>query len=251
MAAAYDTYDYPIFWAGRDYEHESEMVAIKSFLQKIPKIKTILEIGAGFGRLAPSYIYRGEKVILTDPSAKLLKIARKNIKNKKVKFIQTSVENITKKVRPKSIDLVLLVRVIHHINDLDQTLQNINKLLSKKGYFIFEFANKKHLKATLRAFLKGNFTFPIDIFPLDKRSKKSLKKKTLPFVNYHPDIMLEKLSTNGFKIIAVKSVSNIRSPFLKKNLPLYLLIAIEKILQTIFTPISAGPSIFILAQKRQ
>jgi hypothetical protein len=53
MPAAYDTYDYPSYWEGRDYEHGSEEIAIKGFLNRIAKIKTALEIGAGYGRLVP------------------------------------------------------------------------------------------------------------------------------------------------------------------------------------------------------
>jgi len=78
MAAAYDTYDYPGYWIGREYEHEAEIFAIKSFLKKIPVIKNVVEIGAGFGRLVPAYFFRARRVVLTDPSSKLLKIANRH-----------------------------------------------------------------------------------------------------------------------------------------------------------------------------
>lgn len=251
MPAAYDTYDYPSYWKGREYEHLSEVLAIKSFLDKIPKIGRVLEIGAGYGRLAPTYFFRSKKIILSDPSAKLLKIARQNLKNHKgVKFIQSKLENLPRKIKPESVDLVLLVRVMHHLENPQQAFDVVNKLLKKRAYFVLEFANKYHFKARCIEFIRGNFTYPLDIFPKDKRSKKSIKEGVLPFYNYHPDIIKEMLKNSGFKIISQRSVSNIRSTFIKSVLPSSILLSIEKCLQEPLSLINFGPSIFILAQKK-
>lgn len=250
MAAAYDTYDYPSYWVGRDYEHGAEIIAIKAFLEKLPKISSITEIGAGFGRLTKSYIFRANRVTLVDPSARLLKLARINIKNRKVKFVQSKLENLQGKVKRNSADLVILVRVLHHIDDVDKAFSIINKTLTKNGYFILEFANKRHLKATISEFLKGNFTFPLEIFPQDLRSKKSRRDKVIPFINYHPDIIKQKLKEHKFEILEVRSVSNIRSPLMKKLLPTEVCLAIEKNLQKVLSKINFGPSIFILSLKK-
>lgn len=248
MPAAYDTYDYPAYWQGREYEHESEVIAIKAFLKKIPKIKKILEIGAGFGRLTPLYEYRANKIILADPSSKLLKIAREQMTGKKVRFVHSKIENIKDQLRKNCVDLIVVVRVLHHIENLDEALTIIQELVKKNGYLILEFANKEHLKATLSEFLKGNLTFPLDIFPLDKRSSKSVKKNTLPFVNYHPGQIMEKLESLGFAVIEKRSVSNIRSTIIKRILPKELLLFFEKYLQIPLSHINFGPSIFILAK---
>ena len=248
MPAAYDTYNYPAYWQGRDYEHESEIIAIKAFLKKIPKIKKILEIGSGYGRLTPYYKFRANKIILADPSSKLLKIARKKLISKKIRFVHSKVENLKDQLRANCTDLVLVVRVLHHIENIDQAFAVMQNLLKKNGYLILEFANKKHLKATVGEFLKGNLTFPLEIFPLDKRSPKSVKKKTLPFVNYHPDQITEKLESLGFTIIERRSVSNIRSTKIKKILSKELLLFFEKYLQIPLSHINFGPSIFILAK---
>lgn len=251
MSAHYDTYDYPFYWEGRDYEHESEVIAIKDFLNQIPKIKTILEIGTGFGRLTLSYSFRAKKIILSDPSAKLLKLAReKNKDNPKIRYLQSSLEHLPHKIRPNSIDLVIMVRVIHHLDDLEEALKTASKMIKEGGYFILEFANKSHGKATFKEICKGNLTFPLDIFPKDIRSVKSKKKKTLPFINYHPDTVQEALENLDFEIISKKSVSNIRSDRFKKLFPLSFLLSLEKILQGPLSNVNFGPSIFILARKR-
>jgi ubiquinone/menaquinone biosynthesis C-methylase UbiE len=250
MPAAYDTYDYPAYWTTRDYEHLSEVYAIKAFLTMIRKIDKIVDIGAGYGRLTPSYIFRAKRLILTDPSAKLLKIARINIKTKNTKFIQSTLDNLPKNIKAKSVDLAIMVRVLHHIEDPNKAITIINRLLKKNGYLIIEFANKEHLKAKITQMLKGNITFPLDIFPKDRRSPLSVKKQVLPFFNFHPDIIKRYLEDNNFEIVEQRSVSNIRSPLAKRIFPLDFLLFFEKKLQKVLANMSFGPSIFILARKK-
>jgi ubiquinone/menaquinone biosynthesis C-methylase UbiE len=251
MSAAYDTFDYPGYWIGRDYEHKSEIIALKAFLQKIKRIKKILEVGAGFGRLMPSYSFRAKKIILTDPSAKTLKTAREAFgKRKNIKFIHSSLENLPSKVSPNSISLVIMIRVIHHIKDVDNAFKIIHQMISPNGYLIFEFANKKHVKARFKEYLKGNFSFLADKSPRDIRSQKSIKKGALPFMNFHPDKIKDILTQYNFEVIDKRSVSNIRSTFLKNIFSTDLLVSFEKILQKPLSYIDFGPSIFILARKR-
>lgn len=251
MPAAYDNYDYPAYWKGRDYEHSSEFLAIRKLLLKIPKVDRSIEIGAGFGRLLPSYQFRVKKIVLSDPSAQLISKARNKYKNnKKVEFLQSTLENLKNKKKGKSFDLAIMVRVLHHIDDIDSAFENIAALLKEKGYFILEFPNKNNLKASLKKIMKGDLTYPLRIFPIDIRSKKHIRNKTLPFINYHPDQVLEKLKTAGFEIIETRSVSNIRSTFMKRFFPISFLLDLEKILQIPLSKFSFGPSFFVLARKR-
>jgi len=251
MSAAYDNYDYPSYWLERQYEHKSEFIAIKRLLEKINYIKTILEVGAGFGRLVPSYSFRAKKIILTDPSAKLLSIARLNCKKtKNVIFLQSSLSNLPGKLNKNSIDLIIMVRVLHHINDVLGVFKSVNYLLKDGGYFILEFANKSHLKATFSEIFKGNTTFPLDIFPKDVRCKKSIKNNTIPFNNFHPESIVHMLTQEGFEIVDKLSVSNIRSSLLKNFVGINTLLGLEKFLQKPLSYISFGPSIFLLVRKR-
>lgn len=251
MSAHYDTYDYPNYWIGRDYEHGSELIALKSFLSRIPRIDTIVEIGAGFGRLTPTYLYRAKKVVLTDPSAKLLKIARDEFKGKKnVRTIQSCLEKLPRRLEKGSAETVIMVRVLHHIKDLGSALFSVAKILKPGGYFILEFPNKAHLKATIYQLLRGNLTFRFDIFPSDIRSYKSKRQRTIAFLNYHPDVIEDLLNTAGFELIEKRSVSNIRSAFIKKLFPVHTLLSLEKIFQKPLSIINFGPSIFLLARKR-
>lgn len=250
MPAAYDTYDYPSYWETREYEHKSEALALKSLLSEIPKIETIIDIGAGYGRLTSIYAYRAKKIILTDPSSKLLKIARERNSLKKVKFIHASLENLGSKIRSKTVDLIIFIRVIHHIKDLEKALTVISKLSKKNSYFILEFPNKRHVKETVIQFLKGNFNFLRDLSPKDIRSKKSIKKGTLPFVNYHPDYIEEILKKYDYKILKTISVSNLRYTWIKENLPLEFVMFLEYWMQKFMAYFHFGPSMFVLAKKK-
>lgn len=249
MSAAYDNYDYPAYWQGREYEHNAELIAISKLLSKIKRIKNIIEVGAGYGRLINSYNFRADKIYVTDPSGALLKIARLTYGGKKYKYIHSSINNLKKKVKRNKFDLVIMVRVLHHINDLDKVFDNINLLLKPNGYFILEFANKKHFKEVFKEIIKGNLTYPFEIDPKDKRSKRNIRKKTLPFLNYNPDFIVDILSQKGFTVIDKLSVSNIRTSLFKNHLSLNNLLFFEKYLQKPLSFINFGPSIFVLAKK--
>jgi len=251
MTAYYDSYDYSSYWGGREYEHESEVIALRSFLSRISQVERSLEIGGGFGRLVPYYAFRVKRALLTDPSAKLLGEAKKGLSNlKNVEYQQSTLENLYEKTRPKKFDLVLMIRVMHHLTNPGKSFAEIEKVTADGGYFILEFANKIHFKNVISELLKGNFRFWSNEETIDVRSEKSKKQKTIAFLNYHPNVIRRELKNNGFEIIQVLSVSNIRSPFLKKHLPKNILLELEGIIQKLLSYIYFGPSIFVLAKKR-
>jgi ubiquinone/menaquinone biosynthesis C-methylase UbiE len=253
MPAAYDTYDYPAYWDNRDYEHASEFLAIKKMLLKIPKVDRSIEVG--FGRLLPSYMFRVKKIVLSDPSARLISKARAKYKEslllrgKEIEFIQSTLGNLKNSKKAKSFDLCIMVRVLHHIENIDKAFLDISRLLKDKGYFILEFPNKSHLKASIKKIWAGDLTYPLNIFPVDIRHKKNIKKRTLPFINYHPDQVIEKIEEAGFEIIETRSVSNIRSTFMKRLFPLSFLLDLENLLQIPLSKVNFGPSFFVLARK--
>ena len=250
MPASYDNYDYPGYWKDRSYEHKSEILAVRNLLEKIPYIGTLADIGGGFGRLVNAYRHRVKKVYLIDPSARLLAKAKKDlVAIHKIVYLQSSLEKILEKDIPTKFDVVVMVRVLHHITDIDNAFEVLSKIIVKNGYLIMEFANKNHWKAVLTNFLHGNFTFPLDIFSIDRRSTRSKKKNTIAFLNHHPDIISNKLQQKGFVVIDKLSVSNLRTGFLKKLLSQESLLNLEKKLQKPLAKVNFGPSIFILAKK--
>lgn len=250
---AYDNYDYPSYWDHRTYEHESERIAIDYLLKNfdLESFDKAIDIGGGFGRVIPVYEKYCKSVTLAEPSITLIEKAKENFKEtklgKKVNYVHTNVEGLSKKVKPNSYDLALMIRVMHHIEKPEVVFATVAKLLKPNGYFLFEFANKVHGKAVFGSLLRGDFTFSLDLSPQSKISHKN--KDIIPFLNYHPDIIKYHMSQNNLEIKEILSVSNFRSGLIKSILPLATLLKIEKMLQKPLASISFGPSTFILAQK--
>jgi hypothetical protein len=115
---------------------------------------------------------------------------------------------------------------------------------------VLEFANKVHFKNVIEHLIKKDFGFIKNKETIDIRSAKSKKKKTIAFLNYHPNLIQEMLEKHNFEVIETRSVSNIRSTYVKERLPKNALLEIEKLLQKPLSYIYFGPSIFVLAKKK-
>lgn len=250
-AAHYDTYDYPSYWKGREYEHLSEALALDSLLKNSPVMDTIVDVGGGYGRLIPCYVNKANKVIFTEPSASLLEIAKREYKNnKKLSYLHSTLEDLPKSIKQNSVDAIVMVRVMHHLSDPTKVIETFSKLLKKNGILLLEFANKIHGKALLSNICRGDFGFSNDMAPTDRRCIENKSSETISFYNYHPKAITDALHSSKFSILAKRSVSNVRNQKLKKYISLNLLMQIEALLQVPFSFVYFGPSIFILAQKR-
>lgn len=242
-AADYDdpSFNYKKYWQARQYEHFSEELALKKLFNLIPKKESLIDIGGGFGRLTPFYAPFFKKCVLIDPSERLLKVAKKLTK-KYSNLMVAKGDSSKLPLKAKSFDAALMIRTVHHLSSPDKAFQEINRVLKPNGYFILEFANKLHFKAILKALLTLNFYYFTDHTPVEKSEE-------IVFFNLHPTAIISLLRKNGFQIVKAVSVSNFRSTFLKKILPLKILLFLENITQSIFPPYTSGPSVFILAQK--
>ncbi len=254
MSVYYDDprYSYEDYWKGRAYESGVDKTVLGQLLDLIEdkEKKKVVEVGAGFGRLTEVYIDKFLKVILVEPSKKLLDLAYKKIKREgKVELREGSLEKIPCKTR--SVDVVLVVRVLHHVEDLDLVFVEINRVLKKNGYLILEYANKLHLLSRIRAFFKRDFTYAKDEEPTDKRSFKNVIEGSIPFNNYHPKSINKKLKKAGFEVEKEVSASYFRRGYIKKMFPSPLLSTGEKVLQAFLSGLWLGPSNFVLVQKKR
>ena len=228
-AAFYDNYNYNEFWKGRDYESESDNIAVLNFLKKTKTNNNcIIDVGGGLGRLVPIYIDLFKEAILLDPSIMQLEETKKRIGDKypNLSFIRGISENIP--LNNKSVDVIVCVRVSHHIPKIENTFLEYNRILSSGGYLIFDVANKIHLKARLKTFF--NKQKRKELFNKEINEVNS-KNKEVPFVNHNPKEIIKDLEKLDFEIIKIRSVSNLRSGFLKKILPFKILVFIESCLQ--------------------
>lgn len=244
MTHFYDDIDfsYDQYWQDRQYEHQCEVTALKKLLGG-SKFRHIADIGGGFGRLSKILAKYAKSVTLVEPAQKQRLLARKYLpENIEIKAGLSDKTGLP----AGSCDLVVMIRVMHHLPEPETSIAEISRILAPKGRLVLEFANSANFKARIRSFLAGQPILPI---PLDRRSNLNIKNKTIPFVNHHPLNVFKMLKRQEFKIKEVLSVSNFRVPILKKILPIALLNYLESITQKPLSRVYLGPSIFVLAEK--
>lgn len=237
-------HNYLRYWDGRDYEDAAERMAIKRLLGD-KHFRHAIDIGGGYGRLCVFLKNYADKVTLTDPSQQQLDIGKEFLKEHtdiERKIMQA--DNL--KFKDGEIDLITIVRILHHIPDPTAEFREIARVLSDDGYFLMEFANYAHGRNRLKHFLT-NKKLPEE--PIDIRSESNKKAEEIPFVNHNPKTVIKQLAHAGLKVEKVLSVSNLRSGALKKLLPQSIMLTFEKPLQVALAKAYFGPSVFFLIRK--
>ncbi len=247
MIVAYDSFNYSRFWQGREYEDLAEKGTLQALFKEIPKKENLIDVGAGFGRLASAYASQFKKCLLVDPSERLLKAAQTKLKKyPNLYFKKGPAQKLP--AGSKQFDVAIMIRISHHLPMLEKPLQEVSRVLKPKGFLIFEFANKINFKASLKAIFHAKMDFLFSHQPTDVFGRENI-----PFYNYHPNQIKTLLLANGFTIKDSLSVSNFRFSLLKKIVPLSYLLFIEKTFSSLCAHFSFlayfGPSIFVLAQK--
>jgi ubiquinone/menaquinone biosynthesis C-methylase UbiE len=238
-------HNYQDYWTGREYEHAAEEMAINRLL-KGEKFNFAVDVGGGYGRLSKFLTKYAKKVTLAEPSQQQLDIGQmylKDIPQVERRLWQAS----DLKLKDGEADLVLVVRVLHHLPDPAPEFNEISRVLKSGGTFILEFANDAHFLNRLRYGLHGK---SVPKSPVDIRSEANKKKGEIPFVNHHPKVILKMLEDAGFELETVLSGSNLRSPTLKKVLGKKPLLAAEKLMQPLLAPLYFGPSIWFKLKKK-
>ena len=223
------------FWEdqGRDYEDLAERVALRRLLP--PAGQRLLDIGAGFGRLAS--LYDGYKqVVLLDYSFSQLAYARSRLGDERFTYVAADIYRLP--LATNAVDTTVMVRVLHHLADVPLALQQIARVIRPQGTFILEFANKRHIKNILKHVLGR--TAP-DANPY---RREPYEFAPLHF-DYHPTWVADQLEHAGFAAERRLSVSLFRMGFLKRRIPPALLARVDGALQSLTAPLAPAPSIFI------
>lgn len=246
VADQYDNgdYNYLRYWDNRDYEHAAEEMAIKRLL-KGKRFKTAADIGGGYGRLCIFLQNYADKVTLAEPSKQQLAIAEDFLKDyPKIDQVLTQADDL--KLKDKSQDLITVIRVMHHLPDPSEEFAELRRVLSDDGILILEVANNAHGRNRLKYALKGQ---RVPRVPIDIRSAKNRNDNEPAFVNHHPRTVIKQLAHAGLKVEKALSVSNLRSPGLKKVVPKPVMLALEKVMQPTLARTYFGPSVFLLVKK--
>jgi SAM-dependent methyltransferase len=237
-------HDYLKYWRGRDYEHRAEVLAIKRLL-KGKHFETAVDVGGGYGRLSVLLEDYADKVTLAEPSQQQLDIAKEFLEDRP-EVSRKLMQADDLQFKDDSIGLLTMIRVMHHLPDPSVEFAEIARVLAPNGYAIIEVANYMHGRNRIKYLAKGQ-KMPTE--PVDIRSPEHRGKDEIPFVNHNPNTVIRQLAHAGLKVDRILSVSNLRSPGLKKIIPTDVLLAVEGVLQPTLAKTFFGPSVFLLAKK--
>ncbi len=245
-ADQYDSgnYNYLKYWDGRDYEHAAEQQAIKRLLRG-REFDTAVDIGGGYGRLCILLQRYARNVTLAEPSQTQLDIAKKYLK-KYPDISQKKMQADDLQFETNTVDLITMIRVMHHLPDPSKEFSEIARALRKDGYLVLEVANYAHARNRFKYLLKRK---PLPLKPVDIRSKENQRDDEVAFVNHNPKTVIKQLAHAGLKVEKTLSVSNLRSPRLKAILPRWFMLKIEYILQPLLAKMYFGPSTFFLVRR--
>lgn len=231
------------FWGqGREYEDRVERIALRHLLP--PTGRRLVEIGAGYGRLAP--LYAGyDEVVFFDYAHSQLQQARELWgecgPGGRPRYVYVAGDFYEIPFAPGLFDTVTMVRVLHHAADVPAVLREIEQILAPRGTFVLEFANKRNLKAILRYLARRQAWSPFDREPVEFAE--------LNF-DFHPAWIHERLAEVGLRVQQQRTVSHFRLGFLKRALPTDLLVALDRLLQPTGGVVQLAPSVFVRCEAR-
>lgn len=226
------------FWGqGRTYEDAVEREAIRVLLP--PKGRRLIEIGAGYGRLAPLYAGYGQ-VVFFDYALSQLQQARElwgdggGPGRPRYRYVAGDFYNLP--FTMGAFDTVAMVRTIHHAVDAPAVLKEVSRVIAARGAFVLEFANKRNLKAILRYLVRRQDWSPFERTPVE------FVKLNLDF---HPAWMRDQLAAVGLIPQQWRTVSHFRVGWLKRLVPTGLLVAMDRLLQPTGALWQLTPSVFV------
>ncbi len=224
------------FWdkGGREYEDRVEAIALKRLLPEVGLL--LLELGAGAGRNTPRYT-GFERVVLLDYSHTQLEQAQARL-GRSDKYVYVAADVYRLPFVNGLFDAATMIRTLHHMADAPKALAQVRNALQPGGVFILEFASKLNLKSILRYWLRRQSWSPFTLEPVEFVE--------LNF-DFHPKAVRNWLNELGFNIQRMLTVSHFRIGFLKRIIPVSILVFFDSIFQWTGTAFQLTPSVFVKA----
>jgi len=224
------------FWEGqgRQYEDAAERLALQQLLPA--QGRRIVELGAGFGRLADLYLGY-EQIVLFDYSRTLLQEAAAQWgDDPRFVFVAGNLYDLA--LATGAMDTVVMVRVMHHLADVPRALAQIRRVMHRESAVVLEYANKRNLKALARWALRRQTWSPLDTEPVE-------------FVelnyDFHPAWMWSRLEEAKLHVQRQLAVSHFRAALLKRTVPAHTLAHLDRRLFAVGGRYPLAPSVFVQA----
>lgn len=222
------------FWEGqgRDYEDRVERIALHRLMP--PTGGTLIEIGAGFGRLADEYLGY-QKVVLFDYSRSLLREAQAHLGDDP-RFVYVAGNWYQMPFVAGLFDTMVQIRTLHHAADVPALFQQLARIARPNGRYILEFANKQNLKAILRYGLRRQEWSPFSLEPVEFVALN---------YDFHPRWIRQQLKQANFQPGRMLTVSHYRFGPIKKVVPTGLLVGLDSMAQWTGSWWQFSPSVFV------
>ncbi len=222
------------FWEGqgRNYEDQVERIALRRLMPLTGT--TLIEIGAGFGRLADEYVGYN-KVVLFDYSRSLLREAQAHLGDDP-RFIYVAGNWYNMPFVAGLFETMVQIRTLHHAADAPALFRELARIARSDGQYILEFANKLNMKAILRYWARRQSWSPFEREPVE-------------FVDlnfdFHPRWIRQELAAVGFGPGRTLTVSHFRIALLKRLVPTGLLVGLDSLAQWTGNWWQLSPSVFV------
>ncbi len=220
------------FWEGqgREFEDLTERNALRRLLPTEGNV--LIEVGAGFGRLADLYD-SFEQIVLVDYSMSLLEEAHRRFgDNTKYHFVAANVYRLP--FVDDLADVVVMIRVAHHLEAVDLALEEIHRVLQGGKVLLMEYANKRNAKAVVR-------------FLLRKQSWNPFVEAPYEFVplnfDFHPRWMRRQIEDVGFLVEKELAISHFRLAAVKERFSPSFLARIDNVIAAPASFLKLSPSV--------
>jgi ubiquinone/menaquinone biosynthesis C-methylase UbiE len=124
-------FNYADWWLGRKYEHDAEVMAIRRLLHS-RGFASAVDIGGGFGRLSMVVAEYPDHVSLVDPSAQQLELSRSFLASHPA-IDRRQMLAAELDFPDASVDLVTMIRVMHHLPDPAAELAKVPEAAAPAG----------------------------------------------------------------------------------------------------------------------
>ena len=157
----YESIDYSSYWRTNPERvalHRLESSILRNLTKGLTRGHWAIDLGGGYGRLTPHYFPFAENVVLFDYSRRLLREATQLYENREYQPIYVLGDVNSLPFRDGVFSLSAMIRVLHHMSDLEKPLNEVRRTLEKDGRFLFTYYNKRKLSSVVR-FLLGKQAF--------------------------------------------------------------------------------------------